>query len=82
MKKMLLAATLWPSLLQDVLNRRLLFKTNQRQCRAKPSPLFLRFLELEQKKTVDAAKIYVAASIVKKQKPQQTFVNSCSVLLF
>ena len=43
MKKMLLATAL-ACLLQDVLNRRLLFKTNRRSSTRKPpSPSFLRF---------------------------------------
>ena len=39
------------------------------------------FLELGQKKTVDAAKICGGAESVVKTKPRQTFADSCSVLL-
>ena len=73
MKKMLLAA--WPCLLQDVLNRRLLFKTNRLTVAPrKPSPSVSSFLELEQK-TVSAAKICGGAENVVKTETQQTFVK-------
>ena len=64
----------WPCLLQDVLNRRLLFKT-------KPAAVFMSITHhffvsgIGQKKTVDAAKICGGAENVRKQKPVQTFVN-------
>ena len=73
MKKMLLATAL-ALLLQDVLNRRLLFKTN-RQHQRKPSPIISSFLGIGQKKTVDAAKICGGAENVVKTETQQTFVN-------
>ena len=66
----------WPCLLQDVLNRRLLFKTNrQRVAPREPSPIISSFLELGRKKTVDAAKICGGAENVVKTETQQTFVN-------
>ena len=50
MKKMLLA-TAWPCLLQDVLNRRLLFKTNRRQSAPKEaSPIISSFRKLGRRK--------------------------------
>ena len=64
----------WPCLLQDVLNRRLLFKTNRQQHQRKPSPIISSFLELG-RKTVDAAKICGGAENVVKTETQQTFVN-------
>ena len=61
MKKMLLGLLRWPCLLQDVLNRRLLFKTNQgSSTKGNHHPSFLRF---ELKKTVDAAKIGGAENV-------------------
>ena len=49
MKKMLLATAAY--LLQDVLNRRLLFKTNRRLVAPKkPSPIISSFLELGRRK--------------------------------
>ena len=65
----------WPCLLQDVLNRRLLFKTNWTVAPKKPSPIISSFLELGRKKTVDAAKICGGAENVVKTETQQTFVN-------
>ena len=41
----------------------------------KPSPIISSFLELGQKKTVDAAKICGGAESIVKQETQQTFVN-------
>ena len=41
----------------------------------KPSPIISSFLELGQKKTVDAAKICGGAENVVKTETQQTFVN-------
>ena len=74
MKKMLLATAL-PRLLQDVLNRRLLFKTNrQQQHQRNHHPSFL-VSGIGQKKTVDAAKICGGAENVVKTETQQTFVN-------
>ena len=73
MKKMLLA-TASPCLLQDVLNRRLLFKTNrQRVAPKKPSPIISSFLNWAEE-TVDAVKFVAAQKMLLKQS-QQTFVN-------
>ena len=47
----------------------------------KPSPIISSFLEIGQKKTVDAAKICGGAENVVKTETQQTFVNGLSVLL-
>ena len=60
----------WPCLLQDVLNRRLPFKTNRQQYQRKPSPIISSsFLNWAEEKTVDAAKICGGAeNVVKKQK--------------
>ena len=60
-------------LLQDVLGRRLLFKTNGSSAET-ITPSFLRFWG-GQKKTVDAAKICGGAENVIKTETQQTFVN-------
>ena len=74
MKKMLLA-TAWPCLLQDVLNRRLLFKNKPAAVAPrKPSPIISSFYGIRRRKTVDAAKICGGAENVVKTK-QQTFVN-------
>ena len=57
MKKMLLATARWPCLLQDVLNRRLLFKTNRRR-RHKGNITHHFFVSgIGRRKLVDAAKI-------------------------
>ena len=75
MKKMLLA-TAWPCLLQDVLNRRLLFKTNRQRVAPKETITHHFFVSgIGQKKTVDAAKICGGAENVVKTETQQTFVN-------
>ena len=66
----------WPCLLQDVLNRRLLFKTNRQQWhQRKPSPIISSFLELGRRKSVDAASTCGGAENVVKTETQQTFVN-------
>ena len=67
-------------LLQDVLNRRLLFKTNRQQHQRKPSPSFLRFWNWAEE-TVDAAKICGGAENVVKTETQQTFVNGLPLVL-
>ena len=72
MKKMLLA-TAWPCLLQDVLNRRLLFQNKPAAVAPKPSPIISSFLELGD--AVDAARICGGAENVVKTETQQTFVN-------
>ena len=72
MKKMLYTLAY---LLQDVLNRRLLFKTNRPAVAPENHhPSFLRFWNWA-KKTVDAAKICGGAENIVKTKTQQTFVN-------
>ena len=63
MKKMLLLLR-WPCLLQDVLNRRLLFKTNRAVCtKGNHHPSFLRFWNSAEE-TVDAAKICGGAEML------------------
>ena len=60
----------WPPLLQDVLNRRLLFKTNRR--RTGNHHLHHFFVSgIGQKKTVDAAKICGGMKMLLKQKPSK-----------
>ena len=66
----------WPCLLQDVLNRRLLFKTNPAAVAPKETITHHFFVSgIGQKKTVDAAKICGGAENVVKTETQQTFVN-------
>ena len=73
MKKMLLLLR-WPCLLQDVLNRRLLFKTNRQQVAPKETITHHFFVSgIGQKKTVDTAKICGGAENVVKNETQQTF---------
>ena len=75
MKKMLLATAL-ASILQDVLNRRLLFKTNcSSRTKGNHHPSFLRFLELGRRKLSMQPKICGGAENVVKTETQQTFVN-------
>ena len=65
----------WPCLLQDVLNRRLLFKTKPAAVAPKETITHHFFAsESGQKKTV-AAKICGGAENVVKTETQQTFVN-------
>ena len=72
----------WPCLLQDVLNRRLLFKqTGSSSTKAKTITHHFFVSGIGQKKTVDAAKICGGAENVVKTETQQTFVMDCSVLL-
>ena len=73
----------WPRLLLcDVLNRRLLFKTNRSSStKGNHHPSFLRFW-IGQKKTVDAAKICGGAENVSyKIETQQTFVKWIAFVL-
>ena len=75
MKKMLLVTAL-TRLLQDVLNRRLLFKTKLAAVAPKETITHHFFVSgIGQKKTVDAAKICGGAENVVKTETQQTFVN-------
>ena len=60
--------------MQDVLNRRLLFKTNRRQCSIEAITIVSSFLELGEE-TVDLTKICGSAENVVKTETQQTFVN-------
>ena len=81
MKKMLLATAL-AYLLQDVLNRRLLFR--QPAILAPKETITHRCFFVSgigQKKTVDAAKICGGAENVVKTETQQTFVNGLLGLL-
>ena len=76
MKKMLLA-TAWPCLLQDVLNRRLLFKqTGSSSTKTITHHFFVS--GIGQKKTVDAAKICGGAENVVKTETQQRIRNGYS----
>ena len=59
-------------LLQDVLNRRLLFKTNSAAVAPKETITHHFFVSgIGQKKTVDAAKICGGAEMLLKQKPSK-----------
>ena len=79
---MLLLSALWPCLLQDVLSRRLLFKTNRQPSSTKETITHHFFVSgIGQKKTVDAAKICGGAENVVKTETQQTFVNGLLGLL-
>ena len=71
MKKMLLGLMRWPCLLQDVLNRRLLFKTKLAAVAPKETITHHFFVSgIGQKKTVDAAKICGGAeNVVKTENP-------------
>ena len=71
MKKKCYSLLRWPCLLQDVLNRRLLFKTNrQRSSTKKPSPIISSFLELGRKLSMQP-KFVAAQKILLKQKPSK-----------
>ena len=75
MKKMLLASAHWPCLLQDVLNRRLLFKqTGGSSTKGNHHHHFF-VSGIGQKKTVSAGKICGGAESVDQNETQQTFVN-------
>ena len=69
---MLLPLLRWPCLLQDVLNRRLLFKTNRSSStKGNHHPSFLRFWNWAEEKTVDASKFMAAQKMLLKQKPSK-----------
>ena len=70
----MLLATALAYLLQDVLNRRLLFKTIGSSSTKRNITHHFFVSGIGQKKTVDAAKIYDAENVVKTE-TQQTFVN-------
>ena len=76
---MLLATALALLITRDVLNRRLLFKTNRQRIAPKYLPSRFFVSGIGQKKTVDAAKICGGAENVVKTETQQTFVNGLSV---
>ena len=62
----------WPCLLQDALNRRLLFKTKLAAVAPKETITHHFFVSgIGQKKTVDAAKICGGAENKKEQKPMK-----------
>ena len=72
MKKMCYSLLRWPCLLQDVLNRRLLFKqTGSSSTKGKTITHHFFVSGIGQKKTVDAAKICGGAENVVKQKPSK-----------
>ena len=71
MKKMLLATAL-ACLLQDVLNRRLLFQNKPAAVAPKETITHHFFVSgIGQKKTVDAAKVVAAQKMLLKQKPSK-----------
>ena len=72
----MLLATALALLVQDVLNRRFTVQNKPAAVAPrKPSPIISSFLEIGQKKTVDAAKICGGAENVVKTETQQTFVK-------
>ena len=74
MKKMLLAGLRWPCLLQDVLNRRLLFKTNRQQ-KMKETITHHFFVSGIGQKKLSMQPKFVAAQKMLLNRTQQTFVN-------
>ena len=71
MKKMLLATAL-ACLLQDVLNRRLLFKTNRQRSSTKETiTIISSFLELGRRKLSMQPKFVAAQKMLLKQKPSK-----------
>ena len=62
-------------LLQDVAQQAIFFKKQTSGSSTKTITIISSFLELRQKKTVDAAKICGGAENVVKTETQQTFVN-------
>ena len=76
MKKCYSSPLRWPCLLQDVLNRRLLFKqTGSSSTKGKLSPIISSFLELGRRKLSMQPKFVAAQKMLLKQKPSKTFVN-------
>ena len=72
----MLLATALAWLLQDVLNRRLLFKTNRQAVAPKETITHHFFVSgIGQKKTVDEPKFVAAQKMLLKTETQQTFVN-------
>ena len=74
MKKMLLATAL-ALLITGCAQQTFTVQNKPAAVAPKPSPIISSFLELEQKKTVDTAKICGGAENVDKTETQQTFVN-------
>ena len=70
MKKMLLATAL-ALLVQDVLNRRLLFNQTGSSSTRKPSPIISSFLELGRRKLSMQPKFVAAQKMLLKQKPSK-----------
>ena len=74
MKKMLLLSA-WPYLLQDVLNRRLLFKqTGSSSTKGNHHPSFLRFWNWAEENCRCSQNLWQRRNVVKTE-TQQTFVN-------
>ena len=71
----------WPCLLQDVLNRRLLFKTKPAAVAPKETITHHFVSELGRRKLSMQPKFVAATENVVKTETQQTFVNGRSVLL-
>ena len=62
----------WPCLLQDALNRRLLFKTTgSSSTKGNHHPSFLLFLELGRRKLSMQPKFVAAQKMLLKQKPSK-----------
>ena len=73
---MLLATALALRLLQDVLNRRLLFKqTGSSSTKGNHHPSFLRFWNWAEEKSMMQPKFVAAQKMLLKTETQQTFVN-------
>ena len=72
----------WPCLLQDVLNRRLLFQNKPAAVAPKETITHHFFVSgIGQKKTVDAAKIWRRRKVLLKQKPSKHSLNGLLGLL-
>ena len=67
----MLLASAWPCLLQDVLNRRLLFKQTGSSSTKETITHHFFVSGIGQKKTVDAAKFVAAQKMLLKQKPSK-----------
>ena len=84
MKKKCYSLLRWPCLLQDVLNRRLLFQKQTGSSSTKKTITHHFFVSgIGQKKTVDAAKICGGAeNVVKTGNPANIHLTDCSVYYF
>ena len=73
MKKMLLLTARWPCLLQDVLNRRLLFKTNRQQTAPKETITHHFFVSGDGQKALSICQKFqpAAQKMLLKQKPSK-----------